>query len=285
MNSSMSNIENIFLKIGSIDRRWIFIIIAVVVIIPLLVPIGLPIRATDTSKSVYDAVEALPQGSNVLLSIEYSPSTKPENHPMAISILRHLFRNDHKVYVTCLWPDGQFMAQDALNQVAEGEFSKTYGEDYVLLGYRPGAEAVVKGIVSNIRKLYSVDSKQTKIDEIPMMDGITKFKDFAFLFSVSSGYPGTIEWVQYAADPTGVPMSSGVTSIQVNEVMPYVQSGQMVGLLAGMPGAAEYESLVGQKGSATSGMDAQSIAHLVIVLFIVLGNTAYFIERKRSKKY
>ena len=234
---------------------------------------------------MYDAIEDLPRGSKFLLSLEYSPSTKPENHPMAISILRHLFRNDHKVYITCLWPDGQFMAQDALKQVAEGEFNKVYGQDYVLLGYRPGAEAVVKGIVSNIRKLYSVDANQTKIDEIPMMNGITKFKDFAFLFSVSSGYPGTIEWVQYAADPTGVPMSSGVTSIQVNEVMPYVQSGQMVGLLAGMPGAAEYESLIGEKGSATSGMDAQSIAHLVIVLFIVLGNTAYFIERKRSKKY
>ena len=283
--SSMSNIERFFLKIGSIDRRWIFIIIALVVVVPLLVPIGLPIRATDTSKSVYDAVEALPKGSKVLLSIEYSPSTKPENHPMAISIMRHLFRNDHKVYVTCLWPDGQFMAQDALNQVAVGEFDKKYGEDYVLLGYRPGGEAVVKGIVSNIRKLFSVDARQTKVDDIPMMDDITNFKDFDFLFSASAGYPGTIEWVQYAADPTGVPMSSGVTSIQVNEVMPYVQSGQMVGVLAGMPGAAEYESLIGQKGSATSGMDAQSVAHLVIVLFIVLGNISYFIDRKRSRKY
>ena len=283
--SSMTNIEKVFLKIGSIDRRWIFIIIALVVVVPLLVPIGLPIRATDTSKSVYDAVEALPKGSKVLLSIEYSPSTKPENHPMAISMMRHLFRNNHKVYVTCLWPDGQFMAQDALNQVAVGEFDKKYGEDYVLLGYRPGGEAVVKGIVSNIRKLFSVDARQTKVDDIPMMDEITNFKDFDFLFSASAGYPGTIEWVQYAADPIGVPMSSGVTSIQVNEVMPYVQSGQMVGVLAGMPGAAEYESLIGQKGSATSGMDAQSVAHLVIVLFIVLGNISYFIDRKRSRKY
>ena len=281
----MSKIEQLFIKIGSIDRRWIFIIIALVVIIPLLVPIGMPIRPTETSKAVYDAIEGLPVGSKVIVSFEYSPSTKPENHPMAISILRHLFKNGHKIYVTCLWPDGQFMAQDALSQVAEAEFNKIYGQDYVLLGYRPGAEAVVKGIVSNIRKLYSVDTKQTKIDEIPMMDGINEFKDFAFLFSISSGYPGTIEWVQYASDPTGVPMSSGVTSIQVNEVMPYVQSGQMIGLLAGMPGAAEYEALLGEKGSAISGMDAQSIAHLVIVLFIVLGNTAYFIERKRSKKY
>ena len=281
----MSRIEDVFLKIGSVDRRWIFLIIAAVVILPLLVPIGLPIRATNTTKDVYDAIERLPAGSNVLLSTEYSPSTRPENHPMTISILRHLFKNNHKVFITCLWPDGQFMAQDALNQVAKNEFNKVYGEDYVFLGFRPGNEAVVKGIVSNIRKLYTVDVYQKKIDEIPLMKGINNFKDFDFLFSSSAGFPGTIEWVQYASDPTGVPMASGVTSIQVNEVMPYVQAGQMVGVLAGMPGAAEYESLINQKGSATSGMDAQSVAHLVIVLFIILGNISFFIERKRSKKY
>ena len=281
----MSKIQNTFLKIGSIDRRWIFLIIAAVVIVPLIIPVGLPIRPTDTTKNVYDSIEKLPVGSKVLLSVEYSPSTRPENHPMTISILRHLFKNDHKVFITCLWPDGQFMAQDAINQVAKQEFNKTYGVDYVFLGFRPGNEAVVKGIVSNLRKLYTVDVYQKKIDEIPLMKGINNFKDFDFLFSSSAGVPGTIEWVQYASDPTGIPMASGGTSIQVNEVMPYVQAGQMVGVLAGMPGAAEYEALINQKGTATSGMDAQSVAHLVIVLFIILGNVSFFIERNRSKKY
>lgn len=281
----MNRLEDLLLKIGSVDRRWIFLIIAAVVFVPLMVPIGLPIRATDTTKDVYDAIEKLSPGSKVLLSVEYSPSTRPENHPMTISILRHLFKRDHKVFITCLWPDGQFMAQDALNQVAKNEFNKVYGEDYVFLGFRPGNEAVIKGIVSNIRKVYTVDVYQKKIDEIPLMNGINNFKDFDFLFSASAGFPGTIEWVQYASDPTGIPMASGVTSIQVNEVMPYVQAGQMVGVLAGMPGAAEYESLIKQEGTATSGMDAQSVAHLVIVLFIVLGNISFFIERKRSKKY
>lgn len=282
---SMEKLKDFIIKIGQTDRRWIFLLIGVVVFIPLLIPVGMPIRATDTTKVVYDAIEELPANSKVLVSVEYSPSTKPENHPMTVSILRHLFRNNHKVFVTCLWPDGQFMAQEALEQVAVKEFNKVYGEDYVFLGFRPGNEAVIKGIVSNIRKLYTVDVHQTNIDSIPLMAGINKFSDFAFLFSSSAGFPGTIEWVQYAGDPTGVPMSSGVTSIQVNEVMPYVQSGQMKGVLAGMPGAAEYEALINNKGFATSGMDAQSIAHIVIVLFIILGNAAYFIERQRSRKY
>jgi len=278
-------LTDLILKMGTVDRRWIFLVIALVVIIPLFFPLGLPIRATATTQYVYDTIDALPHGSKVLVSCEYGPSTKPEIHPMVLSVMRHLFKNKHKVYVTCLWPDGQFLASDALNLVARDEYGLTYGEDYVLLGFRPGNEAVVKGIVSDLRKLYTIDAKGTKITEIPMMEGVNRFENFDFLFSASAGYPGTIEWVQYAVDPTNVPMSTGTTSIQVNDVMPYVSAGQIQGILAGMPGAAEYEALIGVPGIGTSGMDAQSIAHLVIVLFIVLGNIGYFIERNRSKKY
>ena len=281
----MNYLIDLILKLGTVDRRWIFLIIGIVVIIPLFFPLGLPIRATKTTQKVYDTIEALPHGSKVLISCEYGPSTKPEIHPMTLAVMRHLFKNKHKVYVTCLWPDGQFLAEEALDQVGGKEYGLKYGEDYVLLGFRPGNEAVVKGIVSNLRKLYTIDSRGTKVTEIPMMDGIHRFEDFDFLFSASAGYPGTIEWVQYAVDPTNVPMATGTTSIQVNDVMPYVAAGQINGILAGMPGAAEYEALIGVPGIGTSGMDAQSVAHLVIVLFIVLGNIGYLIEQQRSKKY
>ncbi|MBL7059690.1 MAG: hypothetical protein ISS10_01685 [Candidatus Marinimicrobia bacterium] len=281
----MKKITDFILNIGKMDRRWIFLIIALVVLLPLYFPIGLPIRPTDSTQTAYDAMDELPPGSKVLVSFEYGPSTKPEIHPMTYAVLRHLFKKEQKVYITCLWPDGQFMAEEAIDEIAIGEFNLNEGEDYVLLGFRPGNEAVVKGIVSNMRKLYSTDARGTLTDNIPMMKGVNKLADFDFIFTASAGYPGTVEWVQYGADPTGIPMSTGVTSIQVNEVMPYVQSGQVKGILAGMPGAAEYEALVGVPGIGTSGMDAQSIAHLVIVLFIVFGNAAYFIERQRQKKY
>ncbi len=281
----MKIITDFILNVGKMDRRWIFLIIALVVLLPLFFPIGLPIRPTDSTQTAYDAMDELAPGSKVLVSFEYGPSTKPEIHPMTYAVLRHLFKKEQKVYITCLWPDGQFMAEEAIDDIAIGEFNLNYGEDYVLLGFRPGNEAVVKGIVSNMRKLYSTDARGTLTDAIPMMNGVNKLADFDFIFTASAGYPGTVEWVQYGADPTGVPMSTGVTSIQVNEVMPYVQSGQVKGILAGMPGAAEYEALIGVPGIGTSGMDAQSIAHLVIVLFIVFGNVAYFIERQRQKKY
>ena len=119
----MEKISDYILRAGTIDRRWIFLIIGLAVLLPLFFPLGLPIRATLATQKVYDAVEGLEKNSKVLVSFEYGPSTKPEIHPMAIGLLRHLFTNGHKVYVTCLWPDGQFMADEALEEVAEKEFN------------------------------------------------------------------------------------------------------------------------------------------------------------------
>lgn len=280
----MNKFFDIVLKLSHVDRRWIFLIIGLSVLLPLFFPIGLPIRATDTTQRVYDTFESLKPNSRVLLSCEYGPSTKPEIHPMVIAVLHQLFKKDHKVYVTCLWPDGQFLASEALREVA-GEYNKVYGEDYVILGYRPGSEAVIKGLVRDLRAIFSTDVKGTKVEEISMMNDIYKFEDFDFLFSASAGFPGSLEWMQYATDNTDVKMSTGTTSIMVNDIMPFVVSNQIQGILAGMPGAAEYEKLVGKPGIGTSGMDAQSLAHLVIVFFIIFGNIGYFIERKRKRKY
>ena len=280
----MKFLEDMILKFGSVDRRFIFLLIGLAVFIPLLRPIDLPIRTTPTTEKVYNAIDAIPANSKVLMSFDYGPSTKPEIHPMTLGVMRQLFRKDHQIYITCLWPDGLYMALDALEEINK-EFELVEYEDYVLLGFRPGNEAIVKGLASDLRKVYTVDSKGTMLADIPMMDGVNNLKDFQFIFTGSAGYPGTFEWVQYGGDPTGVPLSSGTTSIQVNEVMPYVQSGQVRGILAGMPGAAEYEKLIGTPGIAIKGMAAQSFAHLVIVFFIVLGNLAYFITERRERKY
>jgi hypothetical protein len=280
----MKFLEDMILKFGSVDRRFIFLLIGLAVFIPLLRPIDLPIRTTPTTEKVYNAIDAIPANSKVLMSFDYGPSTKPEIHPMTLGVMRQLLRKDHQIYITCLWPDGLYMALDALEEINK-EFELVEYEDYVLLGFRPGNEAIVKGLASDLRKVYTVDSKGTMLADIPMMDGVNNLKDFQFIFTGSAGYPGTFEWVQYGGDPTGVPLSSGTTSIQVNEVMPYVQSGQVRGILAGMPGAAEYEKLIGTPGIAIKGMAAQSFAHLVIVFFIVLGNLAYFITERRGRKY
>jgi hypothetical protein len=291
----MEAIKKIFILLGSLDRRIIFLIVGLSVLIPLLKPewIDLPIRPRPESQIVFNEINKLNEGDKVLLSFEYGPSTKPEIHPMAIAILKHLYAKNIQVYGFALWPDGNFMSTEAFSEVSH-DYGKKYGIDYVNLGYKPGAEAVVKGIAADISALYTVDLNGTPIDDIPMMKDVVNIENFDFVFSLSAGFPGSTEWVQYACDPKNIPLSTGVTSIQVTDILPYVENGQIRGILAGMPGAAEYESLVEvelremelsvKPGKASSMMAAQSMAHVVIVLFIIFGNITYYITRKNKGK-
>ncbi len=277
----MANDKSFLERLGDLDRRWVFIIIGLSVFIPLLVPLGLEVVTTPTTVDVFNAIDSLPAGTRVLISFEYGPSTQPEVEPMGVALLHHLFRKDCRVIATALWPDGQFMSA-RLFELFEAEYDLEWGVDYVNLGFRPGAEAVIKGIAKEFRANYRTDLRGNLVEDLPIMDGIYKVADVDFIFTLSAGYPGTVEWILYAADPYNIPMSSGVTAIQVNEVIPYVDAGQCYGILAGMSGAAEYETLV-KKGDATKFMDAQSIAHFLIVLFIILGNISYIVGRRRQR--
>jgi hypothetical protein len=66
--------------------------------------------------------------------------------------------------------------------------------------------------------------------------------------------------------------------------IPYLQSGQLVGLLGGgLKSAAEYEIAVKLPGADTAAMDAQSLGHVVIVLFVILGNLLFLAEKQERK--
>ena len=297
--------KNYILKLGSLDRRIIFLLIGLSVLIPLINPnlVNLPLGQDRNTKIVYDSISELNEGDRVLISFAYGASTKPEVHPMAIGLLNHLFTKGIKVYIVSLWPESPIMAEQAISAVKESQlFDIKDGIDFVMFDYKVGGFVVIKGIADNFRDIYQQDKNGISINDLPIMEGIYDVKDFDFVFDFSAGVPGNAEWVQYACDPKNVPLSSGCTSIMVTDAIPYVESGQLKGILAGMPGAAEYEKMVYDfmikeqnnsnkyinsekdiiKGKAYARMSAQSIAHLLMVLFIVIGNIAYYFSRKEN---
>ena len=239
--------KKIFTILGRIDRRIIFLLIGLSVLIPLIKPnwLELPIKIDNNTQIVYNSISDLQDGDKVLLSFEYGASTKPEVHPMAVAVLKHLFSKGIKVYIVSLWPEGPIMAKLAMDEIITSElFNIVDGKDYVMFDYKVGGSIVIKNIADDFRSIYKQDYNRIPIEELIIMEGIYSVEDFDFVFDFSAGVPGNEQWVQYACDPKNVPLSSGCTSIMVTDAIPYVESGQLKGILAGMPGAAEYEKMV-----------------------------------------
>ena len=68
--------KNILIKLGEIDRRYIFILIALSVLIPLVKSdwIKMPIKTTQNTQIVFDELSKLKAGDKILVSFEYGAS-------------------------------------------------------------------------------------------------------------------------------------------------------------------------------------------------------------------
>jgi len=267
----------------TLDRRWLFLIAGLLTLGPLIRPIGLPIVPTAPARSFYNAIDKLPDGSLVLLSCDFDPGSRPEMVPMEKTALRHLFDKHCRLVITCLWPGGSSLVDQTLESIVSeyraagggsrgGTGPPRYGVDYVDLGYKAGNEAVMVLMGAGIAAAFPQDQRTNPTASLPLMREVRDYSSFVMLVNISSGYPGTKEWVQQVNSRFHLPMVSGCTAVSAPEYYPYLQAGQLKGLLGGMAGAAEYEKLRGEKGAATRGMDAQSLTHLFIALCIVLGN-------------
>ena len=270
-----------FLK--NLDRRYIFVLIALSVALPIAFNVTLPMPEDPQVKTLYDYVETLPEGSKIALSFDYDPSSEPELHPMAIAILHHAFRKKHKVYAISLYPAGPSMANDAFAKVAKVKTDAKYGKDFINLGFYYGPNTGLNQVAvfcSDIVKAFPKDEKKKDTTSYAMMKGFNSLKDAAVVISLSAGDPGVPAYVSEANAKHGIKVAAGVTAVSAPRFYAYYNAGQLLGLLGGLGGAASYESFENVPGSAMQGMGAQSFAHLVIILLIVVSNILYLIEKR-----
>jgi len=272
------------MTVKTLDRRWIFLFIFLGVALPLIFHLNLKIKSSENTRLVYELVEKTPANSVVLISYDYDPASEPELHPMAKALTRHCLSKGHRIIAVALWPQGVSMAEDIRTQLEE-DINFEYGKNYVNLGYKAGGIVTIQAMGKNMKAIFPTDMNRTPVDELELMKDVNDFSDIAFVFSLSSGDPGIKQYVMVAKDRYGVPTSGGTTAVSTPSILPYVnEQRQLYGLLGGLKSAAEYEQMINSPGTATSGMDAQSVAHLIIIIFIVIGNINYWLQKKNIRK-
>jgi len=274
----------------NLDRRVIFSIVALLVALPLIFPFKLPVNVTPEVQSYFDAVDALPEGSHIVIAGDFDPASKPELLPMLDVLLAHCFSRNLKAHVLTLWPAAPSLLQTVVERQAK-LFNKQSGVDYCYLGYKPGAFAVIVGMNSSIPGTFPTDNYGRPTASMPIYGEVKSLGDCDFIADIAAGQ--TVEtWITFGSEANHVPLAISVTAVSAAQYYAYLQAGQVVGLGGGMKGTAEYEVLYRAKydtqnalpaGDATKGMDAQSAVHLFIVLSIILANAAFTIDGKRKR--
>jgi len=56
----------------TLDRRWLFLVMALLVAGPLVFPAGLPLKVSRPVQSFNDTIDKLPNGATILMSCDYT---------------------------------------------------------------------------------------------------------------------------------------------------------------------------------------------------------------------
>ncbi|UCD17830.1 MAG: hypothetical protein JSV44_02695 [Candidatus Zixiibacteriota bacterium] len=270
-------------KIQTIDRRWIYLLVAIAVFFPMVVVMKFPVEITPEARQLYNAIDELPDSSVVMLTFDYYPSAMAETEPMSIAALRHMFSKDMRVVTLSNIPLGGPSIAERVTRAIAAEYGKEYGIDFVNLGYKANYVAVMHGLASSIESIFPSDYTGTPLRNLHLMQSVKSYRDIEFIFVVADN--ATVDyWISIVNAQYRKPVGAGVTAVVAPKMYSFVEAGQMTGLLGGMKGAAEYERLIEKSGSAIRGMDAQSLVHLLTILFVIIGNAGFFMTRKRKRK-
>ena len=293
MSVRPSNGASLARILSGLDRRIIYAGLLIFTLAPLMMNLSLPIYITPPARKFYDTIEALPTDKVVYVSSNWDAGTVAESEPQTIALFRQLLRRKLKfVIFSSSYPNSPQFAQNALTDAIRLEFPNgvsaggypVYGTDYVNAGYNIRNSPWVRSLVQNPVNTLKADWKGQPLDQMPIFSGKPKMADQASLFVDITGSNTTPLWIGLVGSQ-GIKLSLACTAVMAPEQYPYLATDQLMGLLTGMRGAAEYEKLVGYEGRATRMMSGQSFAHLYLFLLIALGNVGLlrgWIARRRE---
>jgi len=273
---------------GGVLRRFIYLLIALAVIIPLFVGgdwFGEAELPSGAATDFYNAIQNLPSNSIVLLAFDYDPSTAAEMDRLAEPVLWHLMDRKVKLMAVSLLPTGPAVAGNLLDRVAgehDGEYQ--YGQKYVNLGYVPGQAAAPNELASDLRAIVPRDYRQgTSLDELPATQKVNGIQDVDLIIEFAAQQRTLQWWIEQVGSQHQVEIMAAVSAAVEPTAAPYHNSGQLAGLISGLPSAAQYEKKTNKWPPLTiASVDAQSVAHLAIVALIVLGSLVYLVSPRRK---
>lgn len=308
-----------FEKMQSLDRRWIYLVVALSIILPLVIPFNARTYVTEPTSNVYEKIDSFHDRDDraILMCFSHDASTMAELFPMEVSILRHCFERNVKVFTICFMPAAKPLMDYAINTAKE-DYDTQSGVDYVSFGYKPYGLflPILLGMGDDIAKAVETDDQGRKVENLPIMQNITNYNEMNLVIDFAAS-AAVFSWITYARARFGANVAAGITAVMAADNYPYLQSGQLIGMLSGLKGAAEYEKLLDvfathkdENGNrdprefsqeiikeswvnlsdidnrtyktARIGMNAQTVAHIMIIVFIIVGNIGYFMSKKKK---
>jgi len=250
------------------------------------------IRPRPAVAALAAGIEGLEAGRPVLISFDYGPAYSAEMNSLALALARQLARNSVPMLVMSTTPTGLGLAEAVLlggeeRPLASGlpTLALSYGEDVVILGYAAGQEAGLRSLLAGVRVAFSRDAiLERELSDLTATAEVYTLQDVAHIFVLTDDAASMRRWVEQVGVHSGARLHALVASRVEPILLPYRESGQIVTLVGGVTGAAEYEQASNLEGPARRYSDGVAALVLLVLLVAAAANIVEWRQRVRNRE-
>jgi hypothetical protein len=263
------------------NDKYLYIVLILAMAIPTIRPLGLGFLGTQWTQDFYNTLDAVPDGSNVLVIAHFSAANWPNDYaPATIAYTHHMVQKNLKPVIFCTFADAP-PHWDKIRYIFD-DAGYVYGEDWILSPFYPGMEAALGAFTNDPKGVFLEDYYGNPTSELPLFQEINSMDDFAI---------GIIQWsasadlaIRQTYTAHGMKVVWQPNTGEFQDALTYYTAGMMEGVVVGIRGGAEYEKMVGVPGEGTSLTDALSIIMLMVPAATLLGNIVYFAKKFRGEE-
>ncbi|MBK9715569.1 MAG: hypothetical protein IPO81_30450 [Kouleothrix sp.] len=272
-------------------ERLLYLVLLAAVVLALVVPapswLGLTAApAVPGAADLFGQIDRLGQSDIVLIGYEWDARRSGELRPLEQAVIDHLIQRRVKLVLVSTDPQGTMLLFDLRDRLAAANY-RGGGQDYILLGYKPGAELALRSLAQDFGRMLRSDFQGNDatlgalvIDLATGQPRLSQIGDLSMIMVLGdepSDVQGWMEQVYPSArkpDGAAVPFGFLLPAEAAPIAQPYLT---LPGIyhLAGKQGALAYQNLRGGAGMSLDQIATESaqqrLSSLVYIALFVLG--------------